>query len=237
MNGNHTAAHINQWEWDTHAYNSLHVRLRLILEEVLRCDTSTVLELGCGVGVLRSELRSRAPHIRYFGCDISRSAVTLANDPHVTWTDLNTQPLPFPGMKFDCVIGSGILEYLYDVPRMFLDVRSVLNKNGRLIVSYFNMRHLYRRLQVVAGQPPYRNPGWVNDYTFGQCREMFCRTGFTVLDQVPVNIGLGPSPFIGRERWGPRGLRLVREIPFIEIVSHQLVFVCGVKGPSCLSSQ
>lgn len=216
----------NQWEWQTHTYDRLHVRLALILEEILAHDPTVMLELGCGVGVLKKEILRRAPHVRYFGCDVSRSAVALANDPRVVCADLNHGPIPFEPVRFDLVAGSGILEYVHDAPALLRSIRSRLVEGGGLIISYFNMGQVYRRAQALLRRPPYRHPAWVNDLGHDELRELLRGCGFRIQDEIPTSLGIGPSPPIGRERWGPRALRRMRRLPFVEFFAHQVVFVC-----------
>jgi len=216
----------HSWEWQTHGYGMLHVRLELILGEILARRPRSLLELGCGVGVLRAELARRAPQVRYYGCDVSRSAVALAADPDVVQADLNAGPVPFDSLRFDCIAGSGILEYIRDLPALFREVRGRLEEGGAFVLSYFNMNHLYRRAQRLARKTPYRNPGWVNAFGYGELRGLLREAGFRVRHEIPTNLGLGPSPSIGRERWRASTLRRVRRLPFVPLFAHQLVFAC-----------
>jgi SAM-dependent methyltransferase len=207
----------------------LHVRLELVLQAVLAARPAAMLELGCGVGVLRAELRRRAPGVAYFGCDVSRSAVAQIGDPRVVRVDLNEDPVPFADVSFDCVTGSGILEYVADVPRLLRDVHGRLRTGGALVVSYFNMRHVHRRLQALLGRAPYRHPQWANDYSLAGLRSVVAAAGFRIEDEIPTNLGLGGSPAIGRERWRPGALRAVRRVPGVQAFAHQLVLVCAAR--------
>lgn len=217
------------WESDTHAYDMLHVRLEVVLQAVLAVRPSRLLELGCGVGVLRAEILRRVSSITYWGCDVSQSAVAKIGDPRVVRSDLNSDPLPFADVQFDCVTGSGILEYVVDVPGLLREVRRRLRDGGTLIVSYFNMRHVHRRFLGLIGRTPYRHPQWTNDYSFAELRSIIARAGFHVDDQIPTNLGLRRSPGIGCERWRPAALRAVRRLPWIQLFAHQLVFVCTAR--------
>lgn len=204
----------------------LHVRLRLIRDEVVRLAPERVFEVGCGIGVLRRELQRSLPRLQYWGCDVSQSAVALANDARIVQVDLNAEPLPFAGERFDCVVGSGVLEYLGDVAGLLAGIRERLAAGGYLIVSYFNMNHLSRRAVRWLGRRPQRNPTWVNEHSFGALRGMLRRAGFTIRREIPSNLGLRGSPSVGHERWTAPALRTLRRMPLVATFAHQMIFVC-----------
>lgn len=220
-----TSPSANPWEAQTHRYTMLHVRLQLVLRAVLAAKPASVFEFGCGVGVLRAELLRRIPGLVYHGCDVSQSAVDALADPNVVRVDLNAEPVPFAGMTFDCVVGSGIFEYVADVPKTFAEVRARMRPGGTFVVSYFNMRHLYRRYVRMRGGQPFRHPTWVNDYSLAEFRRVLEDAGFRLRDEIPSNLGLRGSPSIGQERWRAGPLLALRRIPGIQNIAHQVVFV------------
>jgi SAM-dependent methyltransferase len=221
----HTTSPQNPWEGLTLRYDMLHVRLQLVAEEVVAARPSSVFELGCGVGVLRAELMRALPGLRHFGCDVSQAAVDSIGHPDVVRADLNSDDLPFADRTFDCIVGSGILEYVRDVPGLLAELRTRLAPGGRLVVTYFNMRHAYRRLLLLRGGEPFRHPTWVNDYSVSEFRRLLTGAGFVVRDEIPSNLGLGGSPSIGQERWTAGPLRRLRKVPLIRLFAHQVVLV------------
>lgn len=232
----HTQAHLSpeiqgesaarRWEREAHNYNMLHVRLRLIRDEVLRLAPVSVLELGCGTGVLRGELLAGLPHLKYFGCDVSESAVAALGDPNVVRVDLNSEPPPFAGQRFECVVASGTLEYICDLPGLLSALRERTTAGGGLVVSYFNMRHVWRRLQQLRGRVPHRHPTWVNDYSLREFGGLLRAAGYSILRRIPSNLGLRGSPSVGQERWSAPALRRLRGLPLVGLFAHQMVFVC-----------
>jgi len=221
------AAH--PWESDAHTYNKMHQRLQIVLEEVIKFAPSSVFELGPSVGVLRAELLRRLPGLRYFACDASRSAVQAINDPNVLWVDLNRDAFPFADQTFDCIAGSGIIEYIEDVPALLAGLRRRLRPGGRLIISYFNMWHIYRRVLLFRGHRPYRDPRYRNDYFFSEIRRLLRTAGFVLRDQIPADVGWGRDRGRGQERWSPELLRWLRRAPFVGVFSHTAVFVADVR--------
>jgi SAM-dependent methyltransferase len=214
------------WETETFRYNSLHLRLQKVLREVAAVKPANVLEIGCGVGVLRKEILRLLPGIDYFGCDISHSAVSAIAHPRVVQADLIRDPLPFPGTAFDCVTGSGILEYLPDLESFLGQVRSRLRVGGTLVVSYYNMRHLYRRCLLALGVTPHRHPEWKNDLSLSQFEEVMARRGFEILKRVPVNVCLtrmkGPKAY--QAPWVSKMQERAPEA-LLNLFAHQMIYV------------
>jgi SAM-dependent methyltransferase len=208
----------------------MHQRLQFVLMEVIKFAPTSVFELGPGMGVLRAELLRRLPGLRYFGCDVSRSAIEAINDPNVLCVDLNRDPLPFAGQTFDCIVGSGIIEYIDDVPALLAGLRQRLLSGGRLIVSYFNMWHIYRRSLLFRGLRPYRHPTWRNDYFFSEIRGMLRGAGFALRDQIPTDVCLGSHCAMGQYRFTPAQLRLLRHLPRIGLFTDTAVFVADACG-------
>lgn len=213
------------WEVRSHEFHMLHVRLRIILTEVMKARPRSLFEIGCSVGAFRKEILSRLPGLSYAGCDISQSAVDSIGDPNVVRIDLNADPLPFADRTFDCVVGSGILEYVKDVPGLLRTIRGRMPEGGRLCVSYFNMRHIYRKYLRARGKEPFWNPTWHNDYSIADFRDVVRGAGFRVVDEIPSNLGLKGSPCIGDEKWKEGPLRAMRRLPFVFQFAHQVVFV------------
>lgn len=189
------AAGSSAWEHETFAYSRLHARLSIIARHVAALRPADLLELGCGIGVLRQAvLADTDPRVDYWGCDISQSAVETIGDPQVVACDLNRQGIPFAGRSFDCIVGSGVLEYIDDLPALITQLASRLVPDGHLVVSYFNMRHIYRRVQRLAGREPYRHRDWRNDQSPAGFSAMLESAGFEVLERAAVSLGLRPPP-------------------------------------------
>lgn len=178
------------WETETFRYDKLHLRLRKCLDEVVGCHPARVLELGCGVGILRRAILEALPGVEYYGCDISQAAVSTLRDPRVVRADLRTDPIPFEGLHFDCVVGSGILEYIDNLSGLFESIHARLAPDGCLVSSYFNMHHFYRRVLKKVGLSPHRHPEWRNDLMLSELDRIMTRSGFQVTRWTPVNLCL-----------------------------------------------
>jgi 2-polyprenyl-3-methyl-5-hydroxy-6-metoxy-1,4-benzoquinol methylase len=103
-------------------------------------DVSSVLDLGCGSGVLRGWLRSLGT-IDYVGVDLSNVAIDRARQE---WTDAATDFIALdvatyvPDRKFDVIIFNEVL-YYFDQPADILGrFAGFLEENGRFVISLWD---------------------------------------------------------------------------------------------------
>ena len=216
------------WEEETFQYDQLHLRLQRCLAEIVALQPRSVLELGCGIGVLRAAIRCALPQTEYFGCDISRAAVKQVNDPHVVRVILGEEPLPFPERRFDCVVGSGIFEYIADLPAFLHSVHAKLTDDGVLVCSYYNMEHLYRRARRVLRRQDYWHPEWKNRLSLQAFVGVLKGSGFRLVRSRAAQVGL----------WAPRGATtretfthavagtLISRTPLQYLLAYETVYVC-----------
>jgi SAM-dependent methyltransferase len=169
------------WETESLEYNTVHTRLAFVRDKVVQLGPSSVLELGCSVGLLRQEILSLLPSTDYWACDISSSAVEVVADPRVVVHDLNNDGLPFRDKTWDCVVGSGILEYLDDLPSLLRQTFAALRPGGAVVMTYFNMRHYSRRIAPLRRRRPWRHADFRNDFTPKETVQLFREAGFVGL--------------------------------------------------------
>jgi SAM-dependent methyltransferase len=94
-----------------------------------------ILDLGCGSG---EDIEKLKLDNEVVGLDYSHELLTLAefNNPDtIFWCiDLNTQPIPTE-QKFDYIFSSLTLHYIQDWNNLFKQLHSILNPNGRILLS------------------------------------------------------------------------------------------------------
>jgi len=179
------------WEQESHHYDTLHVRLKRIVDLAEGTRGQRLLDIGCSAGTLGAALSSRWT---YHGCDISASAVASApRGTCVAW-DLEQGLPPFDGAPYDVITASGILEYIADVPKLLQAARARLAPAGKLIVSYFNMHHRSRQTGT-----PFRHEHWKNNWTASEFRAMLAAAGFEICTETFSTRGLGPAPDVRQE--------------------------------------
>lgn len=114
---------------------------------------SEVLDLGCGAGNVSALYREKG--CRVVGLDISENAIELAKKQGIEareW-DLNKMPLPFREESFDVVILSDVLEHIVAPISLLKEIKRILKRGGKLIISVPNFARLGNRLRMLAGSP------------------------------------------------------------------------------------
>ena len=217
-----------RWEEETFSYDQLHLRLQRCLAEIEALHPRSVLELGCGVGILRAEILRVLPQVGYFGCDISQAAVTQINDPHVVRVVLGEEPLPFADRTFDCIVGSGIFEYIADLPAFVRSLHGKLNHGGALVCSYYNLVHLYRRVSEILGRSEYSHPEWKNRISLREFARVLESAGFVLERSRPTDVGLFRPRGAKSHETLPRALasRIIGRTPLQYLLAYQNVYVC-----------
>jgi SAM-dependent methyltransferase len=207
------------WEKESHHYDVLHRRLRTIVDLAEAAGGRRLLDVGCSAGTIGAAL---APTWAYHGCDVSESAVRSAARGWLVAADLERGIPAFDGGAYDVIVCSGILEYL-DVPEKTLrEIAARIAPNGKLIVSYFNMRHVSRR-----GGNAFRHPLWRNHFTPAEFRGLLQDSGWTIEATRWSTAGLGSAPDVRDEA------AAVRDEPRdaaqrIDEIGHTLIYVCSV---------
>lgn len=117
----------------------------------------SVLDLGCGDGMLLDSLRSRGDNTEIKGLDISQEAVKKcrAKGHHAELFDFSDGKIPYADNSFDYVVMLDVLEHLYDPDGLLAEAKRVARQF--VILSVPNFSSLPARLQVVLGRVPENN--------------------------------------------------------------------------------
>lgn len=121
-----------------------------ILNNIEPCEK--ILDLGCGDGKVAALCQEKG---EVFGVDVSSVALKMAKKRGIKTTrqDLNQLPLKFPDEFFDYVIATDVLEHVVDVLSLLGEVKRVLKKKGKLILTVPNFARLSNRLRMLFGDP------------------------------------------------------------------------------------
>jgi len=119
-----------------------------------RDGVASVLDLGCGDGLLLSFLKEKG--ITGKGLDISEEGVEKAKSKGLNASVYDfSGKLPFQDGVFDVVVSLDVLEHLYD-PENFIREAKRVSKNN-LIIGVPNFNSLPARLQALLGIVPENN--------------------------------------------------------------------------------
>ncbi|MGH7272049.1 MAG: class I SAM-dependent methyltransferase [Polyangiaceae bacterium] len=124
--------------------------LRTVSTFTRRVAPRTVLEVGCGEGLLAHHLvtRTRRPD-RFVACDIDVGKIRPGIDPQIEIVEASISELPFGDHSFDLVVCCEVLEHLSDPERGFAEVARVA---GRAVIASTPREPLWRILNMARGK-------------------------------------------------------------------------------------
>jgi len=126
------------------------VRVPWIIDQI--GSNKTVLDIGCGAGLLTNAL-SKIGHT-VTGIDISTSSLKIAADhdstKRVTYIPASAYELPFNDASFDVVCAMDVLEHVEKPHLLISEASRVLKKKGLFFFHTFN-RNFLSYLVVIKG--------------------------------------------------------------------------------------
>ena len=113
----------------------------------------TILDVGCGKGMLGKLLKSSVNERKVYGVEYEPSIANEATKvlDGVLTGDVQTMTISFPMDYFDCLIFADILEHLLDPVAVLRKFKPHLKKNGVILCSIPNIRHYTTFLKVLKG--------------------------------------------------------------------------------------
>lgn len=100
----------------------------------------SVLDIGCGRGLLLKALRSKFPNASYTGLDISERlcAISRENNPNAHIVCGDAEMLPFASDSFDTIFMTETLEHMLDYDKAVSELVRVLKVGGFCVVTVPN---------------------------------------------------------------------------------------------------
>ena len=126
-----------------------------ICREMIEAATEhrDMLDVGCGDGTLGEMMIGHGYDVT--GADISEPALEIARSRGLKTVRANLEhyELPFEDRSFSVVIGSEIIEHVYDTDRFLRELRRVLKDDGVLLLKTPNVLSFGRRICYLLGRP------------------------------------------------------------------------------------
>jgi len=116
----------------TYARHQNSVLLSLLPED----PTATVLDLGCGVGVLLQDMVGRYTYVH--GLDVSAESLSLVGIDSPNMQGLvvgDGEHLPYRSGVFDAVVLKGVLHHIPNVDQALQELHRVLKPGGTLLMA------------------------------------------------------------------------------------------------------
>ena len=122
---------------------------------------ATVLDIGCGPGVVAKALAARGCKVWGVALDPRRANSARNYCVEVRESDVEAVNLSaaFPGIAFDAVLFLDVLEHLRDPEAALAQAAAVLAPGGSVLLSIPNVTHGALRLELLSGKFRYRASG------------------------------------------------------------------------------
>lgn len=164
-------------DWDAASYARVSTPQQSWADDVLarlRLDGGeTVLDLGCGAGLVTARLAARLPRGRVIAVDASASMVAearrrLGGNATAVVADLRDFSWPVP---VDAVFSTATLHWVPDHGRLWQRLRGLVRDGGAVVAQYGgrgNIPGVEQAMTELADRTPYRDhlAGFVSPWTF-----------------------------------------------------------------------
>lgn len=101
---------------------------------------ASVLELGCGPGMIAKYLLSKQPQLQFLGTDVAPNMIALAqnNVPNARFQLLDAREILSLNKQFDLIVSGFCIPYLSaeEVEKFIADCRKMLSEKGLLYISF-----------------------------------------------------------------------------------------------------
>ena len=108
-----------------------------LIQEVAELNTkSTVLDVGCGPGLLTAQLANFAQRI--VGIDFSANMITEAKSrfPQLEFHEADAENTSFDDHTFDCVVVNYCAHHLARPEKAFTELRRIIKLGGRIVIVH-----------------------------------------------------------------------------------------------------
>lgn len=169
---------IAEWREKTISHQYYQQELRRVVSMLIP-PGSRILEVGCGLGSLIASLPGERT-----GIDISTKMIDSARKlhPNVTFLQVDVERDPLPEGPFDVILLSDAIGHLDDIEQALERLRSVLSKEGRLIVTYYNFvwEPFLKLAEKLGLKTPWPEQNWLSMNDIANFMHL---TGYEVLRQ------------------------------------------------------
>lgn len=167
------------------------------LDQVLKIlpqDSRHVLDIGCSSGLLTAALAEALPEGKITGLDSYKDAIKFAKVkyPHIEFVVADAHKLPFKNKTFDLIICTETLEHLINPKQALLEMKRVLKKNGRAIISMDSGNFLFRSVWFFWTKTKGRvwQDAHLHEFNAKILENLIKKTGFKIKKKLNSHLGM-----------------------------------------------
>ena len=181
-----------------HRWASMRGQLREDILSRVSTTAKSILEIGCGEGVLGGAIKQRQK-CRVVGIEIDRHAVAVAKKRiDDVFCGEVTEVVALIHEEFDCVIGGDIVEHLAEPWTFIADLRRIVKPGGQLLLSIPNLANASIVADLLQGRFDYvymglACAGHLRFFTRRTIEDMLAIAGWDVVAIEPQELTATPE--------------------------------------------
>lgn len=172
--------------WHTHKLSQV---LKILPPKSLR-----VLDVGCSSAVLTAQIADALPDSIITGLDSYKEAIKFAKAkyPHIQFVTADAHRLPFTNNTFDLVICTETLEHLVDPKQALFEMKRVLKKNGKAIISMDSGSFLFRTIWYFWTKTKGRvwQDAHLHEFNSNILEKLIKQSGFKINKKIYSHLGM-----------------------------------------------
>ncbi len=140
-------------------YAVVRSKYHYVVDEALRFQFLSWLDVGCGTGALLSMIAEQRKDIKLFGIDLSEEMIKVARAKLGEAADLrvsNSERLPFEDNRFDLITCTFSFHHYPNPKAVLTEMKRVLSQKGKLIivdpVLFTPLRQIFNLLAPLRGE-------------------------------------------------------------------------------------
>lgn len=169
--------------------------IRLDIISLFPQNVNIMLDIGCGEGYTSKYFKEKYNINCVEGVEIVANIADKAKHNLDKVYNINIEKISdfsdYFGKKYDCILLLDVLEHLLNPEEVLINIRSILSKNGFVIISLPNIRH-YRALfpLLFFNEWNYTNAGPLDKthlrfFTIKSMRKILYKSGYEILIEKP----------------------------------------------------
>lgn len=147
-------------------------------------DSSRIIDIGCGEGILLEKLVKRFPDRQVIGVDLSKENIEICKRHNLPVVYDNIFDLKFADNSFDCCIFMEVIEHLTKPEKAILEIHRILKNDGKLILIFPNdVFFKMARILTLKFKEAYYECGHVKQWKPREMKRFLAGYGFDVIKQ------------------------------------------------------